>query len=156
VRKEFLTAALLGVTVLLTSCSMFKDEAEAPQQKMAATIPTAPVNNNYTPTSLDNAQPIAPLPENNAPIAGNLERAMDETDKVKLSRALDKALGKVTQWTNMASGIKYSVVPIAKFTYLNNPYCRKYQITATRNNSERTVTGTACVSATDANWQVVN
>lgn len=81
--------------------------------------------------------------------------SMDSEDRNKMSHALDKGLGKSTEWVSLRTGIKYSVIPIQKITYQNNPFCRKYNVTVSRNASSQTYSGTACVSATDNNWKVV-
>jgi surface antigen len=82
--------------------------------------------------------------------------SMDAGDRDKMNHALDKGLGKATDWVNPKTGIHYSVVPVAKMTYQNNPFCRKYSVTVTRQAMSRELTGTACVSATDSGWHVVH
>jgi surface antigen len=92
----------------------------------------------------------------NTEVGGQLAASMDDSDKNKMFHALDKGLGKSTEWTSPHSGISYSVVPTGKLTVNGNPYCRNYQVTGRKNNQGQTVTGTACVSPTDSSWQVVN
>lgn len=81
--------------------------------------------------------------------------SMDSEDRNKMSHALDKGLGKSTEWVSARTGIKYTVVPVQKVTYQNNSFCRKYNVTVSKNASSQTYSGTACVSATDSNWKVV-
>ena len=91
----------------------------------------------------------------NTVIAGNFEKSMDQIDKSKLSHALDSPLGKSTHWSNEITGINYTVVPTAKLTIADNPFCRKYTITAARKSSTQQINGTACVGS-DGNWQAIN
>lgn len=105
-----------------------------------------------------NAQtvPLSPANAANAEaVGGNIRNSMDENDKTKLSRALDKALGKSTQWVNENTGVTYTVIPVRKITINGNPYCRSYTTIAEKNGTERQFNGTACVG-TDSNWQEMN
>ncbi len=77
---------------------------------------------------------------------------LDSVDKEKFSHALDKSLGKPTQWTNAVSGINYTVTPQKKVEIANNPYCREYSLQEEKDGKSRDFTGTACVDAS-SNWQ---
>lgn len=85
-------------------------------------------------------------------IGGSIVNTMDGNDKVKLSRALDNAPGKSTQWKNSITGNNYTVTPTRKVNINNNPYCRTYQINAIVNNKEQSYSGTACISS-QGSWQ---
>jgi surface antigen len=104
-----------------------------------------------------NGQPVAARSEFAAGegIGGSVSGSMDVNDKKKMFRALDKPLGKPTQWVNQNTGVSYEVTATEKTTVNGNPYCRKYHTSATKNNNEQQTTGTACVG-TDSNWQEVN
>ena len=102
------------------------------------------------------AEATANLSVSNKPIGGNIQNTMDASDKDKLSHALDKPLGKATQWQNSRSGITYSVVPTKKLTVKENHFCREYFLTATHNNAKNEFTGVACVSPADNNWQAMD
>jgi surface antigen len=93
---------------------------------------------------------------NTAPISGEIAKSMDTADKEKVSRALDKPIGKSTDWTNETTGISYTVTPTEKLTIKGNPYCRKYKVESTMNDNHEEVNGTACVSASDSNWRLVS
>lgn len=80
------------------------------------------------------------------------EKSMDVVDKSKLSHALDKPLGKSTQWTNGNTGISYTVTPTEKVTINGNSFCRKYKIVANKGKHSQEFDGTACVGA-DSNWK---
>lgn len=88
------------------------------------------------------------------PIGGSIAGSMDENDRVKLTRALDKAPGKATDWTNANSGTHYTVTPIRKLTVNGNGLCRQYQVVAERSGQSQQMTGTACV-ASDGAWSEV-
>jgi surface antigen len=80
--------------------------------------------------------------------------SMNEDDKIKMSRALDAATGKSTQWKNMASGISYTVTPIRKVVIQNNPFCREYQVVVAKGENTKAIQGTACVT-TDGGWHTI-
>lgn len=89
------------------------------------------------------------------PVGGPLLSTMDSFDKEKLSHALDNPLGKSSHWVNQSNGMAYTVVPTEKVTVGNNNFCRKYNVTATKNGNKQTVNGTACVEATTGSWQAI-
>lgn len=88
-------------------------------------------------------------------VSGDIGGRMDAIDRSKLSHALDRPLGKSTSWTNVNTGINYTVVPVRKVTVNGNSFCRQYQVTASRDGKERNTDGTACV-ASDGQWQSVS
>lgn len=87
-------------------------------------------------------------------IGGPIAAGMSEDDKTKLSRALDKGTGKETTWTNLGSGINYSMLPIRKVVINGNSLCRNYVVTANRNGNNQQYNGTACITA-DGGWHEV-
>jgi surface antigen len=89
-----------------------------------------------------------------ASIGGNIQSAMDEIDKSKMSKALDSAIGKPTHWTNENTGIAYTVTPTEKVNVSGYTFCRKYTATATKGEHEQQTSGTACIGA-DSNWQSI-
>jgi len=84
----------------------------------------------------------------------SIEKSMDTNDKVKMSKALDKAPGKTTEWTNEQTAITYTVTPIKKVVLNNNPFCREYETQISRRGNMNTVRGTACI-AEDGNWHTI-
>jgi len=95
-----------------------------------------------------------PVVPSSTTLAGDIQVVMSKEDKSKLSHALDKALGKSTEWTNELTHISYTVVPTKKVMVNDNHFCRKYTITATKNESSKEISGTACVSE-DGEWHEV-
>jgi surface antigen len=88
-------------------------------------------------------------------IGGVVEQRMDETDKTKMLRAMDKAPGKATHWVNAHTNVQYTVTPTKKVRIQDKNYCRQYQITAVdANNKEESIQGVACV-ASDGNWHIL-
>jgi len=87
-----------------------------------------------------------------ADIGGSAAFSMDSVDRKRMFKALDKPVGKPTQWVSQSSGVRYSVVSTEKITINGNPYCRRYTTTASKNDRERQFSGTACVGE-DSNWQ---
>jgi surface antigen len=81
-------------------------------------------------------------------------KSMSTSDKLKMSRALDAGIGKSTTWKNSATGISYTVVPSRKVVIQNNPFCREYQVTMTKNQSQQALRGTACITD-DGNWHTI-
>ncbi len=131
-RKSLLMVAALVASLSLAGCS---------SGFMGMTSNTTKGKNTVDPT---------------APVGGDLSRSMDQYDKEKLSHALDNKIGKPTQWVNENTGIHYLVMPTQKLVLNGNPYCRKYKVISSKNGSQRELNGTACVSAEDSSWQVVN
>lgn len=109
------------------------------------TAPTDATLAGGLPNSLDNGV------DTKANIGGTLAQGMDGNDRVKMTRALDKPLGKSTEWENGRTGTKYTVIPVSKVTINGNPFCRRYTTTVTRNGNSSEQNGTACV-ASDGNW----
>lgn len=144
-KRKLISYIILAIGLNLTGCS--STSTHHPEMSM----------NNQTVNTENN---MAAQPENklsfNDNVAGKFDGSMDVNDKVKLSRALDKAIGKKTKWVNNNTGIEYTVMPTQKVVLEGNPYCRKYTITATKNDNTREVNRTACVSATDSNWKAVD
>lgn len=96
------------------------------------------------------------LDSNSTALGGSIENSMDKYDKEKVSHALDKPVGKTTEWVNESTGITYTVTPMKKLTYNGNPYCRQYKIISSRNDKNNEMTGTACVSSKDSTWRLVS
>jgi len=97
-----------------------------------------------------------PPPPVKMSVASDIEKSMDENDKFKMSHALDKSLGKPTHWMNDHTKISYTVTPVKKLSMNGNKICRKYTIMSVRGTNKNETIGTACVSAEDSNWQIVN
>ena len=111
-----------------------------------------PFNNSGAPAN--SSSPLANT-ESNTPVGGNLANNMDEADKQKLSRALDSAPGKATSWSNVSTGTSYTVVPTKKISINGNPFCREYNLTASRGGQTQEVRGNACVTA-DGDWHSIS
>lgn len=92
--------------------------------------------------------------DTNRTVGGNIGQSMDNSDQVKMSRALDKPLGKETSWQNLSSGVNYTVMPTEKTDVNGNRLCRKYNTTATRGGATQQFSGVACITA-DGNWHPV-
>lgn len=114
---------------------------------------TNPISKRIPVSTVDKTPTSQTPTEINGPLIGI--SSMDPEDKNKMSHALDQGLGKSTTWSNPKTGIDYSVIPVAKITYQNNPFCRKYSLTVSKASSSRIINGTACVNASDASWRVV-
>jgi surface antigen len=122
---------------------------QAPQQQMPAPA-QAPPNDQNTLQKVN----LSAAPSSSEPIGGSIEKSMEKDDKIKMSRALDKSPGKTTSWTNNRNSMHYAVTPIRKIVLKDNPFCRTYQMTATRGSYTKEVSGTACVSD-DGNWHPI-
>lgn len=80
--------------------------------------------------------------------------SMTADDKSKMARALDAGTGKSTQWQNGVTGITYIVTPTKKVEIKGNPFCRQYNVVATKGTYSKTINDTACVTA-DGSWHSV-
>lgn len=146
----------LSAIIGLSACSSFSSIYGGPETPAPITNPTPEQLNSST--ILDpngNPIPVKPVATTGESIGGNVERGMDNNDRIKMSRALDKAPGTAVTWTNRASGISYTVTPIRKVVLNGNPYCRKYSISASRGGQVSTVSGTACIGES-GNWESVS
>jgi surface antigen len=81
-------------------------------------------------------------------------RSMTANDKAKLARALDAGTGRSTRWRNSITGITYSVTPTKKVEIKGNPFCREYNIIATKGANSKSINDTACIT-TDGSWHSV-
>lgn len=132
-RKTLLSISIIAIIANLTGC---------------ATNPFSPQKENVNSPEVTKST--------NTAVGGQIETAMDENDKEKMYRALDKPLGKPTDWVNEKTRISYIVVPTAKLAIKENPFCRKYTVTSISNGNRNEVSGVACVSKTDSSWQEMN
>ncbi|OGT60871.1 MAG: hypothetical protein A3E85_01005 [Gammaproteobacteria bacterium RIFCSPHIGHO2_12_FULL_45_12] len=138
--STFRTFLFLIATWLLASCSTLGVSSHTEQNSdQATTLNESP----------------ATLLSDSTPIAGNLETTMDAQDKIKLSRALDAALGKSTTWKNDMSHIAYTVTPLRKAHFSNYQFCRTYHVKADKGGQVNEVQGTACIGE-NGSWQVVS
>jgi surface antigen len=107
------------------------------------------------PTRADPSQSVAISPPSQYDQTGSkLVLNMDSNDKMKFSRALDKPLGKTTQWENPINHSHFIVTPTKKLSINNNSFCRQYNLTIAKGNLSKQNTGTACVGE-DGAWQSV-
>ncbi|MBA3660394.1 MAG: hypothetical protein H0W64_01570 [Gammaproteobacteria bacterium] len=168
-KSRVLKYSVLALSISLSGCSwdLFNSQSNPPAARQTAyrsnaqvikqteTINTAVAQpNNSTPPVNNIDSPPPPVMASQGEMGGNLSRAMDSIDKSKLSHALDKPVGKSSQWTNDSTGTKYTVIPVEKVTIEGNSYCRRYRTTAQRNGNANESVGVACVGA-DGNWQQV-
>ncbi len=144
--------AILGLSACSSLSSLYGDtDAPAP---IANPTPEQ-VNSSTILDPNGNPIPVQPVATTGESIGGNAERSMDNNDRIKMSRALDKAPGTAVTWTNRATGIRYTVTPIKKVVLNGNPYCRQYSISANRGSQVSSVGGTACIGQS-GNWESVN
>ena len=159
-KTAWIKTLLLCTPLMLTACSLTMNSDNA-AQKRPAIVENAQESTQQPPQRPATSEPrdqntlqnvkLGTAPAGDEPIGGSLEKYMDSDDKTKMSRALDKAPGKTTSWTNNRLGMHYAVTPIRKVVLKDNPYCRTYQMTATRGSHTKEVSGTACISE-DGNW----
>jgi len=88
-------------------------------------------------------------------IGSSIGKSMDETDRLKMSRALENNnVGQPAYWRNDRSGDKYTVVPVRNVTKGHNRYCREYRTTAVIGGKQQEIYGTACRQP-DGSWKAV-
>jgi len=91
-----------------------------------------------------------------AVIGGAIGKNMDDTDKLRMNRALDdNPVGKPAYWHNAESGANYEVVPVKNVTIEGNEYCREYRTVAVIAGKKQQMYGTACRQP-DGTWQAVS
>lgn len=172
----------LGISLIalsLTSCkSMFGGTEEASPQYPAAKMPehSMPMSmemrdqpHNYASTLPPSPMPQpqnqmqvgyqqgAPLPmpaSSGSSLAAASFGGMSAADHNRLSHGLDATPGKSTHWTNVSTGVSYTVTPTKKVVVNNNHLCREYQTVAEHNGQRQVMTGTACITD-DGNWHSV-
>lgn len=89
-------------------------------------------------------------------IGGQVGKSMDETDRLKMNRALENnAVGQPAYWHNSNTGANYEVVPTKNVTVEGNEYCREYRTMANIGGKKQQVYGTACRKP-DGSWQAVS
>jgi surface antigen len=161
-------ALVLCASIMLTACSMLKENETTPAGSHKPVIvenaQESIKNNSEQPTKIMEQQPkdqntlqsvnLGSTSTNNEPVGGSMEKSMDQDDKIKMSKALDKAPGKTTSWTNNRTNMHYEVTPIKKVVLKNNPFCRTYKMLSSRGEYVNQVSGTACISE-DGNWHPV-
>lgn len=141
---------LIMLSAVVSACSFMSANQPIATAQPAANAEVAADGANEQPVELN--QPGNEPTD--IPVGGDLENSMDNNDKLKLSRALDKATGKATTWTG-AHGIVYTITPVRKVTVAGRPFCREYSMRAARGGQVREATGTACITA-DGNWHAIN
>lgn len=91
-----------------------------------------------------------------AAIGGSIGRHMDDTDRIRLNRALDdNRLGQPAYWHNERYDADYEVVPTRNVSIRGNEYCREYRTVAVINGKRQHMYGTACRQP-DGSWQAVS
>ena len=88
-------------------------------------------------------------------IGGSIGQSMDETDRLKTSRALETVrTGVPTSWQNPDSGNSYTVTPTRTYETEGEP-CREYTVDAYIGGKREEVYGTACRQP-DGSWKAQN
>lgn len=90
-----------------------------------------------------------------AVIGGNVGRSMDDTDRLRVSQALETGRSGVPfGWNNPDTGNRYSVVPAPAYPTAQGP-CREYTVDSVIGGRPEKVYGTACRQP-DGSWRAVN
>lgn len=152
--KKLSTLGLVLIISGLTACSSLPSLHGG---SSSTQVTETPIDNQETTLASSKSGIATNQPTNtfsaqtNASVGGSLTRSMDADDKIKMSRSLDKALGKKTEWKNEVTGITYAVVPVKKVTIGDNHFCRVYTMTATRGDTTQELNETACIGQ-DGEW----
>lgn len=89
-------------------------------------------------------------------VGSAIGKNMDETDRLKVTRALERNdIGEPAYWHNERSGTDYEVVPTRNVSRHGQKYCREYRSVAYIGGKKTEVYGTACRQR-DGSWQAVN
>lgn len=167
IKNVWTVAAIIAASVSLTACDTMMSNSNS-HQTVAVNQPMVPppaatgtaVSNAPTTvaTTID-ASTGQDVPINNQMTSTNsLASAsfgtMSDYDQRKLSRALDSAPGKSSRWTNLVTGVSYTVTPIKKVVVGSNQLCRTYQTVAVKGAQHTERSGTACITD-DGNWHTI-
>jgi surface antigen len=91
-----------------------------------------------------------------AMIGGSIGKNMDDTDRMRMNRALEgNSVGEPAYWHNRHTGVYYRVVPTRNVRHHGNRYCREYRTIAEIGGKTREVYGTACRDRY-GDWRIVN
>lgn len=91
-----------------------------------------------------------------AMIGGSIGKSMDDTDRMRMNRALEhNNVGRPAYWHNANTGADYQVVPMKDVTVDGNEYCREYRTVANIGGKKQQMYGTACRQP-DGSWQAVS
>ena len=145
---------ILGLCAAITACSSgpSSDNLSAQGTSTQNTIANPA---NAGPIATDTPAGLNTAPVSNQAVGGSLEQWMDAMDKRKMFKALDKSLGKSTEWTNEMTKVHYTVVPIKKVTINENHFCRSYHVSGVKDDKTQEVNGIACVGE-DGEWHSVS
>jgi len=89
-------------------------------------------------------------------IGGSVGKSMDDTDRLKMNKALESNdIGKPAYWHNANTGANYQVVPTKNVSVDGNEYCREYRTIANIGGKKQQMYGTACRQP-DGSWQAVS
>lgn len=89
-------------------------------------------------------------------IGGQVGKSMDDTDRMKMSNALNNnSVGEPAYWRNANTGASYRVVPTKNVSVEGNKYCREYRTTADIGGKKQQMYGTACRQP-DGSWKAIN
>lgn len=149
--KILMKLVVVSAGVLLSACNMYNQN---PYSTRA--MPRHMAYNHMQATEMQDNRRMMMAENGKTPnvVGGNVGSSMDSIDKSKLSHALDKPLGKSTNWANGNTGTNYTVVPMRKVTVNGNSFCRQYQVTVSHGEQQRNINGTACVGS-DGQWRSV-
>ena len=88
-----------------------------------------------------------------ASIGGSIGKSMDDTDRLKVGRALETGPTNVpTSWRNPDTNNNYTVIPTRTYEANTGP-CREYTVDAIVNGKKEKIYGTACRQA-DGSWKI--
>lgn len=91
-----------------------------------------------------------------AVIGNAVGKSMDDTDKLKMNRALENNnVGQPAYWNNPKTNTRYQVTPVKNVTVDGNEYCREYQTVANINGKQQKMYGTACRQP-DGSWKMTS
>jgi surface antigen len=91
-----------------------------------------------------------------AMIGGAIGKSMDDTDKMKMSHAIESnPVGQPAYWQNSNTGSSYTVTPTKNVSVDGNPYCREYRTNAMIAGKKQQMYGTACRQP-DGTWKMSN
>jgi surface antigen len=90
-----------------------------------------------------------------ATVGGTVGRSMDDSDRIKVSHALENVrTGVPTEWRNPDTGNQYTVVPTRTYETAGTP-CREFTVNGNVAGKKEKIYGTACRQA-DGSWRTVN
>lgn len=150
-KNTYLMVAVLAVTMTTAGCSSYGGENEQAGTIIGGLL--GGVAGKQIGKGSGNTAAIIVGTLIGARIGGSIGKSMDDTDRLKVARALETSQTNVaTSWRNPDTNNNYTVIPTRTYEATNGP-CREYTVDAIIDGRNEKIYGIACRQA-DGSWKV--